>query len=88
MFSWTSSVEVTYKRPIGEYKRIAAVDKQTHQIKYIYKNAVEAARSILRAEYFNIEPSNELVQEVAKEIGKALNKYHKEVLGYWWKRIE
>lgn len=85
MFTWTS-VEVTKQYIPRERKRIAAVCIETDQIAHIFNTCGEAARAIIHADYF-ISPSPELVKECAAEIAKAASKYHKEVLGYYWKWI-
>lgn len=83
--TWTTVEYKTYKP--REQKRIAAVDKDTEQIVHIYNSCYEAARSTIQTLYFTFNPSPELVREAAKQIAEATAKYHKEVLGYYWKRI-
>ena len=85
MFTWKTVETTTVKIP-RERRKIAAVDIGTDQISHIFSTCNEAARQILRAEYFAM-PSEELIKECAGEIARAAAAYHKEVLGYYWKWV-
>lgn len=57
-------------------QRVAAINKQTNMVENIYNNVIDAAKALsTNYKYF------------AKEIGKALQIYHYEVLGCYWKRV-
>lgn len=56
--------------------RVAAVNTDTKMIVHIFNNVISAADAL-----------SDNTQYYAREIGKALNNYHMEVLGFYWKRI-
>lgn len=71
-FSWSNPKEQDNKG-----FRVAAVSVNTSMIQHIFPNVIAAANSL----------TNINQMYYAKQIGKALNQYHMQVLGYWWKRI-
>ena len=83
-----NSPRVKVKYESIEYKnRIAAVSIDTDQIAYIFDNVIAAARDILKIDYKDIECGQDTIQYAACKIAEAVNDYHKECLGYWWKKI-
>ena len=71
-FSWSNPKDTDNKGV-----RIAAVNPKTHMVEHIFPNVISAANALI----------DEDQQYYAEQIGKALNIYHMNVLGYYWKRV-
>lgn len=72
-FSWGNPKAIDNKG-----LRVAAVSPYTGMIEHIYPNVISAAKALAKKKpnYY------------AVKIGEALNTFHMEVLGFYWKRID
>ena len=71
-FSWADPKSVD-----NSGLRVAAINPETLMIAHIYDNVIGAAKAL----------APHAVQSSARQIGTALNIFHKKVLGYYWKRV-
>lgn len=71
-FTWVNPKEID-----NQGMRVAAVSPHTLMIEHIFDNVICAAKAL---KGWNIAIH-------AQKIGKALNNYHMEYLGYYWKRV-
>lgn len=71
-FSWSNPKDMDNKG-----LRVAAINPTTEMIQHIWPNVISAAKAL----------TDKNQNYYAQQIGKALNNYHYQVLGYYWKRI-
>lgn len=86
--TWVDPTETHSPRDVRKSNRIAAVDPATDQISRIFTNCMDAAKAMVRTQYFTFDVSQDLTRDLAKGIANAANIYHNEFLGYYWKWVE
>lgn len=88
-FKWADPAELNHSNPIvtNKARKVAAIDPETLEVVIIFNNVIQAAETMAK-QYFIHTPSRSLIMDVADEIGHALNKYHKECLGFYWKWVQ